>query len=486
MKRGCGVLVHVSSLPGKTGIGGFTKECFEFIDFLASAKVKYWQVLAFGPTGYGDSPYAPFSCFAGNPYFIDLEEFFSLEELERFGVLCNADKVDFGRQYTNKRPALRELFKRGYDKDEMEEFVRKNKFWIEGYATFRAIKEMKGDIGYLDFAPEFKVPKSKAVLEFVAGNKEAIDYYIFEQMVFEKQWLRVKQYANERGIQIIGDLPIYPAMDSADVWGWNEIFQFEGGKPTYVAGVGPDYFNAEGQLWGNPLYDFAKLGRTKYKWWIERMKHARDMFDVVRIDHFRAIDSYYKIPFGSKSAKDGKWVKGPGIKFLNALNEGVPGVQIVLEDLGDLTKSVLALRDETGYPGMRVMQFGLESEDADEHLPINHPINCVGYTGTHDNDTLVGLLSSLGESQRKYVDKYLHSYNLAVPDVARLAIQDLMHGPADMVVLSIQDVLLQCSESRMNVPGNLYGNWQYRIKEGQLTEEVAGYLRTLIERSGRQ
>jgi len=408
VKRGVGILLHVSSLPD----GNFSKSAFDFVDFLGSTGVKYWQILAAGPTGASDSPYSPLSVFAGNPKFIDIS-----------------------RMQT--------------DDKKLEAFKKENKYWLESFVDFMEKREPKTDHALLQFH-------------------------------FSEQWSELRKYANSKGIKIIGDVPIYTAVDSADVAGFKEQFDFEG-----VAGVPPDYFSETGQLWGNPLYDWKLMARQKYKWWIERMKQMQKMYDIVRIDHFRAFDTYYKIPVGEKDAKKGKWLKGPGMKIFDAISAAVPKLDIILEDLGDLTPSVLKLRDDTGFPGMTVMQFGFDGTHTNEHLPNNYPKNCVGYIGTHDNDTFVGFLKSASKETRGFVDTYLSSDMLGEKDTTRLAIENILASKADLVILSMQDLLFQDSTCRMNTPGKAFGQWKYRIKQKDLSQELGDYLRMLIERSGR-
>jgi len=408
MNRGCGVLLHISSLPD----GNFGDSAFDFIDFLARSGVRYWQILAAGPTGDSDSPYSPLSVFAGNPKFID-----------------------------KSRVKL--------DEEGFKAFKKQNKYWLDSFVVFMEKLEPKIDHALLQFQ-------------------------------FFQQWSELRKYANEQGIKIIGDVPIYTAMDSADTFGFKEQFDFEG-----VAGVPPDYFSETGQLWGNPLYNWKQMARDKYKWWIARMKQMSVMYDIVRIDHFRAFDTYYKIPVGETDAKKGTWHKGPGMKIFKAIATAVPDLEIVLEDLGDLTESVIDLRDKTGFPGMKVMQFGFDGNNDNEHLPDNYPENCVGYIGTHDNDTFVGFVESASEETRAIIDKYLHSEMLNAKDTTRLALENILACPADTVILAMQDLLFQDSSHRMNIPGHAFGQWKYRIKAKDLTQELSDYLRMLIERSGR-
>ena len=442
MNRGAGILLHVTSLPS-----GDFKSAHAFVDFLVGAGVKYWQVLAFGPTGYGDSPYAPLSAFAINSKFT--------------------------KEYKK------------YSEEEVKDFVSKNKFWIESYAAYMTIRDAHEQRGWLQWPIELQDYSSSAVKSFVQKHQEQYDRHIQVQINLYEQWIAIKNYANDRGVQVIGDLPIYPSMDSADVWANRNQFQFEGGLPVAVAGVGPDYFNKEGQHWGNPLYNFSQMARDKYKWWIAYLRKAEGLYDIIRIDHFRAFDSYYKIPYGAKSALEGTWAKGPGLKFFNAVNQALPDIQVIVEDLGNITASVASLREKTGYPGMRVMQFGFSGKNEDIHLPKNYPYNCIAYIGTHDNDTFVGFLKSLNEKDREIVDDYLNSHFLSDEDMTRLAIEDVLSSQANIVILCMQDLLFQDAKHRMNRPGTVGGNWKYRVSSVDLSGEVGVYLRLLIERSRR-
>jgi 4-alpha-glucanotransferase len=450
--RGCGVLLHITSLPSNQGVGCFDDNAFRFVDWLQSAGCKYWQILGFNPTGYGDSPYAPRSVFAGNPYFIDLTPFFDEKELSTYHLTGSNIKVNYASLYINKNHALRDLYARGFNKSTLDKFKKENKYWLDGYAEFSASNDGVGDK----------------------------DYYCYIQMLFFEQYAKLKQYANERGIKIIGDVPIYASMDGADMHSWCDQFDFSG-----VAGVPPDYFNADGQLWGNPLYDWKKMQSTKYKWWCERIKHTQKMFDILRIDHFRAFDSYWRVPTSATTAKEGEWLKGPGIKIFNAFKNSCPDADFILEDLGMITPSVEKLRDATGYPGMKVMQFGFDGEPDNQHLPHTYIQNTVGYLGTHDNDTFIGFLRDLHGDDKKVVYRYLDSKGLNVTDTTRLALEKILKSSANMVIISMQDLLMQGSDSRMNLPGSTMGNWQYRIRESDASDVLAKYLRMLVERTGR-
>jgi len=421
--RGAGILLHVSSLPD-----GRMSSAFKFIDFLAQSGIKYWQVLAMNPTGYGDSPYSPLSVFAGNPKLIDPKRH------------CE-ERSDEATPWQQR----------------FSDFKKENKYWLDGYVKFMCKRDPKAHVDHN-----------------------------LEQFTFFEQWAEVKKYANERGIQIIGDVPIYTAMDSADIATWPEQFDLTNGQPNGVAGVPPDYFNEDGQLWGNPLYNFKKMARDGYKWWCERIKLMAKMYDVIRIDHFRAFDTYYRVPFGATTAKEGTWCKGPGIKVFQAMKQAAPALQIILEDLGDLAPSVHTLREQTGLPGMKVMQFGFDGNPNNEHLPSNYPTNCVGYIGTHDNDTFVGWLrEQAAVGNRRFIDEYLESYYLGEKNTTRLAIENILDSRANVVILTMQDILFQDSHARMNVPGRALGNWKYRIKQSDLGPETSDYLKLLVERSGR-
>lgn len=426
--RALGVLLHVTSLPAKKGQGVLGKEAFEFIDWLASSGVKYWQVLPLGPVDSFGSPYSPSSVFAGNPALIDLEG----------------------------ESSLAALYKKGYDKAALKEFARENKYWIDSYVEYNTQIKLKHNL-----------------------EKE---YFIFEQMKFFEQWSAIKKYANEKGIRIIGDVPIYPAMESADVWARPEQFDITNGKPNGVAGVPPDYFDPEGQLWGSPLYNWKQMTKDRFKWWCERIKHLAKLTDVLRIDHFRAFDSYFSIPPGA-TPREGKWFNGPGIKFFNAIKKAAPNAEFILEDLGDINDSVRKLAEEVGDPCMRVMQFGI---DGNEHVPDNYIPNCVAYLGTHDNDTFVGFLKTALPQTRLYIEEYLGSYRLGFVETAKLAIEKVMQSKANLVVLSMQDLLLQGGESRMNMPGTVGGrNWKYQARSVDFSPRLAQYIRSLCEVTGR-
>jgi 4-alpha-glucanotransferase len=438
-----GILLHVTSLPS----GDFSS-AHAFVDFLRASGVRYWQTLAFGPTGYGDSPYSTYSVFALNPHFLG----------------------DGAVEITD---------------EEYKKFVLNNKFWCEEYAAFTVLKEFNGGKSWQDWDKKYRDFSSPAVLEFIKEHQTETSAVIKTQAKLFKKWDEIKNYANTHGVKIIGDLPIYPAMDSADVWAKRGQFEFAGETAAFVSGVGADYFNAEGQLWGTPVYNFKQMATEKFAWWAARIKLGMKLFDVLRLDHFRAFDTYYKIPFGAASALCGTWAKGPGMKFFNAIKRAVPNAQIILEDLGELSPSVYALRDAVGYAGMRVAQFGFDGRGDNIHLPRNYPANCVAYIGTHDNDTAVGFIRSQTRAGREIVDKEICTHRLCANDVARVLTEEVLGSAATIAVVTMQDLLLLDTAARMNTPGTVGGNWAFKIETADLSKELCAYVKLLTGRFGR-
>ena len=363
MKRGSGVLLPVSSIPSKYGIGAFSKEAYDFVDKLAKGGQQYWQILPLGATGYGDSPYQSFSTFAGNPYYIDLEALIeegllTAEECDSVDFGGDERTVDYEKIYFNRFDVLRKAYERSEHKttDEYKEFIKKNKDWLEDYALYMAVKNSMEGKSWIEWDEDIRMRQPEAITRYKKELKDEIDFYKFQQYKFAQQWTKLKSYANENGVKIIGDIPIYVAFDSADAWAGPELFQFdEAGYPTGVAGCPPDAFSATGQLWGNPLYKWEYHKETGYKWWIKRIAYCFDLYDVVRIDHFRGFDEYYDIPYGDKTAENGCWRKGPGIDLFKAMNKKLGEREIIAEDLGFLTDTVLQLLEDTGYPGMKVL-----------------------------------------------------------------------------------------------------------------------------------
>ena len=479
--RKSGVLMPVASLPGSYGIGSFSKEAYKFVDDLKEAGQSYWQILPLGPTGYGDSPYQSFSTFAGNPYFVDLDTLVEeglLEEKECTGFDWGRDKkrIDYEKIYLSRFKALKLAYKR-FDplkEKKYRSFLSRNKFWLEDYALYMAVKNSFGGVSFSEWDDDIRLRKKAAVAQYKKKYEEEIGFYKFIQYEFDKQWMALKTYANKKGIEIIGDIPIYVAFDSADTWASPELFRLDENRmPTAVAGTPPDAFSKTGQLWGNPLYEWKKHKETGFSWWIKRMRHCLRLYDVVRIDHFRAFDEYYSIPYGDKTAVNGRWVKGPGISLFRTMKKELGELNVIAEDLGFLTPSVLKLVKDTGFPGMKVLQFAFDSREDSDYLPHNYVKNCVVYTGTHDNYTMLGWYDSISKKDRKYADDYLnnagHTGTELVWDYIRLALASC----ADTCIIPMQDYLGLGDEARINIPSTTGGNWVWRMDKKAFTKSLA-------------
>ncbi len=485
MDRACGVLLPIFSLPSKYGIGCFSKEAYEFVDFLAEAKQTYWQILPVGPTSYGDSPYQAFSTFAGNPYFIDLEELIKLKWITK----KDCDSVDWGEtdcsngsdyvnyevQYKNRFKILKKAYKKSNiseDKD-FKQFVKKNSGWLVNYASYMAIKDAHKSVSYLEWEEDLRLRKKEALDEWTKKCSDDIVFYEFLQYLFFTQWRKLKKYANDKGIKIVGDIPIYVSLDSADTWANPKLFQLdEKGYPLRVAGCPPDCFSEDGQLWGNPLYDWEYNKKTGYKWWIERFKSCFEMYDIVRVDHFRGFDAYYSIPYGDKNARRGKWVKGPGYDLFKAVKESLGEREVIAEDLGFITPSVHRLIKKCGYPGMKIMLYGFETNCVSEHAPFTYDKNCVVYTGTHDNDTITTWFNEcISKEEREYIRKYMNFKGNK--EVSWQYIRCGMSSVADTAIFPIQDYLCLGREAKINSPSTLGDNWKWRLIPGKLTKELA-------------
>lgn len=477
--RASGILMPIFSLASPYGIGTFGKAAYEFIDFLKEAGQTYWQILPLGPTGFGDSPYQSFSSYAGNPYFIDLDTLKEWSYLHG-GEYENIDYgtpslVDYGKLYTNRLPVLNLAAGRFLEnpKSDYGEFCNANAFWLNDYALFMALKN---DGFYLDAMPKpLRMRENDAINSACEKYASEIEIIKATQYLFFSQWKKLKAYANQNGIKIIGDIPIYVSPDSADLWANPKQFLLDvEGKPTEVAGCPPDAFSRDGQLWGNPLYDWDKMKQDGYSWWQSRIKHTATLYDVVRIDHFRAFDEYYAIPNGSENAKNGKWKKGPGMALINAINKDL-GVEIIAEDLGHLTDSVEELLRSSGYPGMAVLQFAFDPKGDSKYLPHNITKNCVVYVGTHDNDTVNGWINSISSAEFNFCTEYLRlntaeGYNWGM-------IKAALSTCADTCILQMQDLLGLGSEGRINTPSTEGDNWQWRISEGCVNAWLAGILK---------
>lgn len=489
--RQCGILLAVSSLPNKYGIGCFSKEAYEFVDFLSDSKQKIWQILPLGPTGYGDSPYQSFSTFAGNPYFIDPSDlvdrgYISLKECEKLLKNDNNRYVDYEFLYKKRFKMLRKAFE-GFKKcpqNAFKAFIKAEKEWLEDYSLYMALKDENGGKSFYLWEDDLRFRKPAVMKAAKARLSDDIYFYEFLQYMFFEQWLKLKAYANEKGISIMGDIPIYVALDSADTWSHPELFQFdEKGYPKGVAGCPPDYFSKTGQLWGNPLYDWEVLKENDYAWWMGRLSHCFRLFDILRIDHFRGFDEYYFVPWKDETAENGHWVKGPGYDFFKVMNEKLGKRSVVAEDLGYLTKTVKRLVKRTGYPGMKILEFAFDSDPDCEYLPHNYGTNSVVYTGTHDNDTVFGWYKSLPSKNKKFVKEYLGT--TSPKDLNKKMIHAALFSTADTAVIPMQDLLGLGSEGRMNTPSTLGFNWQWRMLPGEYTKDMAESLAHLCVLSGR-
>ncbi|MBP1890394.1 4-alpha-glucanotransferase [Clostridium moniliforme] len=492
MNRASGIIMHIASLPGEYGIGTFGESAYKFADFLSKAGQKYWQILPLGPTSYGDSPYQSFSAFAGNPYFIDFdllnkEGLLKKSDYENIDFGNNRESIDYGILFKEKMRVLRIAYENsiGKDKEEIEKFREENKLWLEDYALFMAIKEEFNLVSWQKWDEDIKTREKNTLEKYKKKLVKEVDYWIFLQYHFFKEWNNLKKYVKDLGIEFIGDMPIYVAEDSSDVWANPELFLLDENKtPKKVAGCPPDAFSATGQLWGNPIYNWDYLEKTGYEWWIDRVRESLKLYDVVRIDHFRGFESYWEIPYGEDTAVNGKWVKGPGIKLFDAIKEKLGDVKVIAEDLGYLTKEVLDFRDETGFPGMKVLQFAFDSREESDYLPHNYTRNCVAYTGTHDNDTCRGWFETTGsKSDVEYAKKYLkltkeEGYNWGF-------IRGVWSSVADTAIALMQDFLNLGNEARINYPSTLGGNWMWRVKEEDLTERLAEKIRDITKLYGR-
>lgn len=490
MQRAAGVLLPVSSLPSKYGIGTFGPAAREWVDFLSRAKQRYWQVLPLGPTSFGDSPYQSYSAFAGNPLFIDLQELCE-EGLLKKGRCKRTDwgedpfHVNYDLVREGKEKLLRRAFENFTDRKALEKFRRANKSWVEDYALYMALKSQKDGKPWTQWEDGLRL-RDPAVLKAwrqrLAGD---VDYHVFTQFLFFRQWYALKSYANSKGVKIIGDAPIYVALDSADVWAHPELFQLdEDNVPTEVSGCPPDAFSADGQLWGNPLYRWDVMKKDGYAWWMARIKANLSMYDVLRIDHFRGLESYYAIPYGEETAINGRWCKGPGMDFIKAVNTAVEGAAIIAEDLGMLTPAVHRLLKSSGYPGMKVLQFAFSASEESTYLPHNLPTHCVVYTGTHDNDTTRGWLDSASEEDLQLALDYLGLEN--PKDGCWAFIRAALGSVADLAVVPFQDYLGLGSEARINTPSTVGGtNWQWRMAKDCATKKLAKKMARLTTIYGR-
>lgn len=492
MKRSSGIIMHITSIPNKYGIGTFGKEAFDFVDFLKRAGQKYWQLLPLGPTSFGDSPYQSFSAFAGNPYFIDFnilvkDGILEKEDFENGDFGENEDEVDYYKIFINKMEVLKRAYNKSKSRDKkaIEEFRMENNIWIEDYALFMALKNKFDLKAWQKWPEDIKLREKTAMNKYSKELEDEVNYWIFLQYHFYKQWNALKGYANGLGINIIGDIPIYVSEDSADAWAFSEVFLLDGKKnPIKVAGCPPDAFSDTGQLWGNPLYDWEYLDKTNYSWWVNRMRENLKLYDVIRIDHFRGFESYWSIPYGEDTAINGQWIKGPGNELFRAIKDSLGDINIIAEDLGYLTREVIDFREETGFPGMKVLQFAFDTREESDYLPHNYNKNCVVYTGTHDNDTFVGWFKESGNKEDvEHAIEYLklnedEGYNWGF-------IRGAWSSVGDLAIAPIQDFLNLGGEARINVPSTVGMNWKWRAKKEQLTGELADRINEITSLYGR-
>lgn len=499
--RKSGILFPIFSLPSKFGIGCFSKEAYEFIDFLSESGQGYWQILPIGPTGYGNSPYQPFSAFAGNPYFI------SPEVLIEEGLLtwdeCNnsffgydEEKVDYGAQYENRQDLLKKAYERFIQKDldkseEYVSFVEKESHWLEDYCLFRAIKLKENGASWETWDDDLKKRKPAAIKKISEELADYIGLFRFQQFKFSEQWNKLISYAHSKKVKIIGDIPFYVSMDSADVWSHPEAFQINKDLvPTVVAGCPPDAFSTTGQLWGNPIYDWKELKKNGYSWWIDRINRSYDLYDVIRIDHFHGFSEYYAVPYGDETAENGKSFAGPGMDFFNALREQIgefeteDGIRIIAEDLGAVTKENQELLANTQIPGMKILQYAFTSWDS-IYMPYKHTQNSVVYTGTHDNMTTRNWLDCINDGEREYLKRYLATSNHDYGAITWDMIRECYRSVSDLCIIPLQDYLVKGHEARINTPGAAEGNWEWRLKPNFLSHELASSIRLLAETYGR-
>ena len=488
--RESGILMHITSLPGAYGVGTMGKQAFAFVDFLEEAGQGYCQILPLNPTGYGDSPYQSCSTFAGNHYLIDLdtlveEGLLEKHEIENIDWCWSETKVDYGRLYNNRLNVLRLAYNRFQGGEDFDRFCMDNSSWLAGFALFMALKAKFNGKPWYQWENGLKFRDPEAIWNVRQELKDEIRFYSFVQYVFRKQWNALRAYAHEKGIKIIGDVPIYVPYDSVDAWSSPELFQFnENLDPVDVAGCPPDAFSADGQLWGNPLYKWDVMAEDDYAWWIRRLAAAGELYDVVRMDHFRGLEAYWSVPFVDSTDKNGRWIKGPGMSFINAVKTQLPELNMIAEDLGFLTQEVLDLRDESGFPGMKVLEFAFDSREPSDYLPHTYTRNTVCYTGTHDNMTMRQWFDTASEEAVRYATEYM---NLSEEEglvwgVVRTAFSSV----SDLCVIQMQDLLDLGGEARMNFPGTLSDcNWTWRVKDGIINESLAKRILGLTKLYGR-
>ena len=496
MKRTAGILMPITSLPGKYGIGCFSEEAYKFVDWLQATGQTYWQILPIHPTSYGDSPYQSFSTFAGNPYFIDLDVLVAEGVLKQkecdsmdFGV--DETDIDYEAQYNSRYTLLRKAYERSNisENADYQSFISENEWWLSDYALFMALKNFFGGECWYEWPEDIRLRYGYSMDYYRRELYYDIEFQMYLQFKFFEQYWKLKQYANEKNIGIIGDIPIYVAMDSADTWAHPELFQLdENNVPYAVAGCPPDGFSATGQLWGNPLYRWEYHGETGYQWWLSRLWYVFRLYDVTRIDHFRGFDEYFSIPYGADSAVDGHWEKGPGIDLFRCVEQNLGWHEVIAEDLGYVTDSVRQLVKDSGFPGMKVLEFAFDSRDsgsANDYLPHNYPENSVVYTGTHDNETLNGWFKSITKEEQQMARDYLCDQRTPQKLLHQSFIALAMRSAARMCIIPLQDYLGLDNSCRINTPSTIGINWRWRVKKEQLTEELQQGILATTMRYGR-
>lgn len=496
--RASGILLHPTALPGPHGIGTLSEHTLSFLDWLKDAGQSYWQICPLVPTGYGDSPYQGFSAFAGNPNLIDLGDLVSLGLLDDEDLTPLAGfsekSIDFGSLIPRKAAILHKarqrFIKRGGPKDLNRNFLQFREsaaHWLEDYSLFMALKESQGGKSW-DQWPEPLKSREPSIIEKARKDFESLrEYHTFIQFIFDKQWKTVKQEAADRGVRIIGDLPIFVSFDSADCWSQPENFQLDSGRrPTHVAGVPPDYFSTTGQLWGNPLYNWPIMEENDFRWWISVLKSSLERYDVLRIDHFRGFAAYWAIPYGEQTAINGEWIPAPGRKLFQTVKNVLGTPPIIAEDLGVITDDVRALINEFGFPGMKILQFAFDSSEENDYLPHNYSPHCIVYTGTHDNDTTAGWYDSTSEHNKAAARTYLNlPENTGGKEAAKAIVKTAMNSAANLAVTPLQDILGLGSEGRFNTPGTAHGNWTWRTSRDAFSAKLAEELKDLTLASGR-
>ena len=495
LERGAGLLMPISSLPSPYGIGTLGKEAYKFVDYLVAAGQKYWQVLPVGPTSYGDSPYQSFSAFAGNPYFIDLdylveEGLLTKAQIKKFAWGDNEEYIDYATIYNSRFDVLRIAYDnckaRNFgDTPEYQNFERENSYWLDDYSLYMAVKfhfDNKDWANWDDY--DIKARKPEAMDKYRRDLEDDVGFWKFCQFKFFEQWHKLRAYANEQGVEMIGDIPIYVAMDSADVWAHKELFELdEDFEQVNVAGVPPDAFSADGQLWGNPLYRWDEMERQDFYWWKQRMASNSKLYDYIRIDHFIGVVNYFSIKAGETTAKNGVWRQGTGKKLTDAINSAIGDAKIIAEDLGIVSPAVRELLAETGYPGMNIIEFAFDGSPDNSHLPHNYKRNSLVYGGTHDNETVAGFFNSKKPSELKYAYSYLGVNSKE--EIPAAVLRAAYASVAAVAIFQVQDIIELGNEARMNTPSTVGDNWKWRMKKGALTKKKAKELKKLAETFGR-